>query len=72
VARQLHTASVVYPTTDAMPFLQAGYKLIDQNNPGIAVALNEDIRLGNAYAETCTNARWRQRKLGRRNSASFP
>jgi hypothetical protein len=31
--------------------LQAGYKLIDRNNPGIAAALNEDIRLGNAYAD---------------------
>jgi hypothetical protein len=31
--------------------LQAGYKLIDRNNPGVAAALNEDIRLGNAYAE---------------------
>jgi hypothetical protein len=31
--------------------LRAGYKLIDQNDPGIAAALNEDIRLGNAYAD---------------------
>ncbi len=31
--------------------LQAGYKLIDRNNPGVAAALNEDIRLGNAYAD---------------------
>ncbi len=30
--------------------LQAGYKLIDRNNPGVAAAVNEDIRLGNAYA----------------------
>ena len=30
--------------------LQAGYKLIDRNNPGLAAAVNEDIRLGNAYA----------------------
>jgi Family of unknown function (DUF6118) len=31
--------------------LQAGYKLIDKNNPGLVAALNEDIRLGNVYAE---------------------
>ena len=31
--------------------LQAGYQLIDRNNPGLAAALNEDIRLGNAYAD---------------------
>jgi hypothetical protein len=31
--------------------LQAGYQLIDRNRPGLATALNEDIRLGNAYAE---------------------
>jgi hypothetical protein len=31
--------------------LQAGYKLIDRNNPGLAAAVNEDIRLGNAYAD---------------------
>lgn len=31
--------------------LQAGYKLIDENNPGLAATLNEDIRLGNAYAD---------------------
>jgi len=31
--------------------LQAGYQLIDRNNPGIAAAVNEDIRLGNAYAD---------------------
>ena len=30
--------------------LQAGYKLIDRNNPVVAAALSEDIRLGNAYA----------------------
>jgi hypothetical protein len=31
--------------------LQAGYKLIDENNPGLAATLNEDIRLGNIYAD---------------------
>ena len=31
--------------------LQAGYKLIDRNNSGITAELNEDIRLGNAYAD---------------------
>lgn len=31
--------------------LQAGYQLIDRNNPGTAAALDEDIRLGNAYAD---------------------
>jgi hypothetical protein len=31
--------------------LEAGYKLIGRNNPGIVAALNEDIRLGNAYAD---------------------
>jgi len=30
--------------------VQAGYQLIDQNNPGLAAEVNEDIRLGNAYA----------------------
>jgi hypothetical protein len=30
---------------------QAGYKLIDGNNPGVAAALNEDIRLGNASTD---------------------
>jgi hypothetical protein len=30
--------------------LQTGYKVIDSNNPGVAAAVNEDIRLGNAYA----------------------
>lgn len=30
--------------------LQAGYKLIDKGNPGLASEVNEDIRLGNAYA----------------------
>lgn len=30
--------------------LQAGYKLMDWNNPGTVAAVNEDIRLGNAYA----------------------
>ena len=29
--------------------LQSGHKLIDRNNPGVAAAMNEDIRLGNAY-----------------------
>ena len=28
------------------------YQLIDRNNPGTAAALSEDIRLGNAYADT--------------------
>lgn len=32
--------------------LQAGYQLIDRNNPGTAAALSEDIRLGNSYAAT--------------------
>jgi len=31
--------------------VQAGYQLIDRNNPGTAAALSEDIRLGNAYAD---------------------
>ena len=31
--------------------LQAGYQLIDRNNPGTAATLIEDIRLGNAYAD---------------------
>jgi len=31
--------------------LQAGYQLIDRNNPGVAAAVNEDIRLGNLYAD---------------------
>jgi len=31
--------------------LQAGYQLIDRNNPGVAAAVNDDIRLGNAYAD---------------------
>jgi len=31
--------------------LQAGYQLIDRNNPGTVAALSEDIRLGNAYAD---------------------
>jgi hypothetical protein len=31
--------------------LQAGYKLIDKNDPGLAATLNEDIRLGNVYAD---------------------
>jgi Family of unknown function (DUF6118) len=31
--------------------LQAGYKLIDKNDPGLTATLNEDIRLGNAYAD---------------------
>jgi hypothetical protein len=31
--------------------LQAGYQPIDWNNPGVASALNEDIRLGNACAD---------------------
>lgn len=31
--------------------LQAGYQLIDRNDPGTAAALSEDIRLGNAYAD---------------------
>jgi hypothetical protein len=30
--------------------LQAGYKLIDSNNPGLAATVNEDIRLDNPYA----------------------
>jgi hypothetical protein len=30
--------------------LQAGYQLIDRNNPGTTAALSEDIRLGNTYA----------------------
>ncbi|HUB47437.1 MAG TPA: DUF6118 family protein [Acetobacteraceae bacterium] len=30
--------------------VQAGYQLIDRNNPGLAAEVNEDIRLGNAYA----------------------
>jgi len=30
--------------------LQAGYKLIDNNKPGLAAVVNEDIRLGTAYA----------------------
>ena len=31
--------------------LQTGYQLIDRNSPGLAAALNDDIRLGNAYAD---------------------
>jgi hypothetical protein len=31
--------------------LQAGYQLIDRDNPGLAAEVNEDIRLGNAYAD---------------------
>jgi len=31
--------------------VQAGYRLIDRNNPDLAAALNEDIRLGNVYAD---------------------
>jgi hypothetical protein len=31
---------------------QAGYQLINRNNPGTAAALSEDIRLGNSYADT--------------------
>ena len=31
--------------------LQAGYQLIDRNNQGLAAEVNEDIRLGNAYAD---------------------
>jgi len=31
--------------------VQAGYQLIDRNNPGLAAEVNEDIRLGNAYAD---------------------
>jgi len=31
--------------------VKAGYQLIDRNNPGVAEALSEDIRLGNAYAD---------------------
>jgi len=30
--------------------LQVGYQLIDRNNPGLAAAVNDDIRLGNAYS----------------------
>ena len=30
--------------------LQAGYTLIDKNDPGLAATLNDDIRLDNAYA----------------------
>jgi hypothetical protein len=35
---------------DAGGYLQAGYKLTDWNNPDTVEAVNEDIRLGNAYA----------------------
>lgn len=31
--------------------LQAGYQLIDRNNSALAAELNEDIRLGNSYAD---------------------
>jgi len=31
--------------------VQAGYQLIDRNNPGLATEVNEDIRLDNAYAD---------------------
>jgi len=31
--------------------VQAGYQLIDRNNPGLAAEVNQDIRLGNAYAD---------------------
>ena len=45
--------------------LQAGYRLIDQNNPGLAAAVNDDIRLGNAYAGMLHKCEAEAEKSGR-------
>ena len=45
--------------------LQAGYQLIDRNNPGLAAAVNEDIRLGNAYADALHKCEAEAARMGR-------
>lgn len=45
--------------------LQAGYQLIDRNNPGIAAALSEDIRLGDAYTDVLHRCELEASKAGR-------
>jgi hypothetical protein len=45
--------------------LQAGYQLIDRNNPDIATALNEDIRLGNAYADALHKCEAEAARMGK-------
>jgi len=46
--------------------LQAGYQLIDRNNPGLAAALSEDIRLGNAYAGVLHNCEAEAERMGKK------
>jgi len=45
--------------------VQAGYQLIDRNNPGTAAALSEDIRLGNLYADALHKCEAEARRTGR-------
>ncbi len=51
--------------------LQAGYKLIDRNNPGVAAAVNEDIRLGNAYAGTLHKCEAEAARTGKEERCSL-
>jgi hypothetical protein len=45
--------------------LQAGYQLIDRNDPGSAAVLSEDIRLGNAYADVLHKCEAEAARTGR-------
>jgi hypothetical protein len=45
--------------------LQAGYKLIDRNNPGVAAVVNDDIRLGNAYADALHKCETKAARTGK-------
>ena len=45
--------------------LQAGYQLIDRDNPGTAAALSEDIRLGNVYADVLHKCEKDAARIGR-------
>ena len=45
--------------------LQAGYQLIDRNNPGTAAALSEDIRLGNAYSDALHKCEAEAARMGK-------
>jgi hypothetical protein len=48
--------------------VQAGYQLIDRNNPGTAAALNDDIRLGNEYADVLHTCEVKAARSGKMDS----
>ena len=51
--------------------VQAGYQLIDRNNPGLAAEVNEDIRLGNVYADALHKCEAEATRIGRAERCSL-